>query len=172
MPVADAYPTTVSPSSISRTKLIRLSALLIALAAVWGLAATHYIGGSAPRPRRVVVASSFGAHDGQSEKLLVVDVLCPLLGPSGVESNSEPTARPFEDVYMSVVDTLERVLTPGSVRVYTHGLRYGLGEDILERVGVYAGSSYMSAYELPGAVNSAWDGLGAELVILGTCEVE
>jgi hypothetical protein len=90
---------------------------------------------------------------------------------------------------MSLVDTLETVLLPSSksssssshpssttspVRVYTRGLRYGLGTQVISGLGIYssAESVYHGTEQALDDVDAGWEGEGADVVVLATCEME
>ncbi|KAL7414568.1 hypothetical protein BDY24DRAFT_440530 [Mrakia frigida] len=95
------------------------------------------------------------------------------------------------DVFMSLVDTLESILLPPSsspphspasslpntaassspVRVYTRGLRYGLGTQVLSELGIYSAPYYGSDQALED-IDAGWEGKGADVVVLGTCEID
>lgn len=78
------------------------------------------------------------------------------------------------DVFMSLVGTLETLLPAEAVRVYSRGLRYGLGTQVLSELGIYASptSVYYETEEAFVDVDAAWEGKGADVVVLGTCEIE
>jgi hypothetical protein len=76
---------------------------------------------------------------------------------------------------MSAISTLEDVLPLGQVKKFGPVLRYGL-DQVLESLGIYVNRARDLALA-PGTieqeVNGEWpDGNGAQLVILGTCEIE
>lgn len=77
---------------------------------------------------------------------------------------------------MSVVDTLERMLSSNSIKVATRGLRYGLDTTILPRLGVYLDGVYHDSDNLVDLVEGGWKDEGelggADVVVLGTCELE
>lgn len=75
---------------------------------------------------------------------------------------------------MSVVDTLERLLGPHAVRIYSRGLRFGLGTQVLSQLGIYSSkdSIYWPSEDLVKDVDAGWDGTGADMVVLGTCEID
>jgi hypothetical protein len=76
---------------------------------------------------------------------------------------------------MSALSTLEDVLPIGQVKKFGPGLRYGL-EQVLQSLGInvnHGKDQLLSPGTIEQEVNGEWpDGRGAQLVILGTCEIE
>ena len=75
---------------------------------------------------------------------------------------------------MSLVGTLETLLPASAVRVYSRGLRYGLGTQVLSELGIYSSptSIYYETDEALADIDAVWEGQGADVVVLGTCEIE
>lgn len=120
------------------------------------------------RKKQVVVASSFGAHE------------CV---PVSIPSDNGPCADllvlclPWlrSDVYWSSVDTLERILPPSNIQVYGRQPRYRIHKDVFPPLGINPSGIYRDSEDFLSGVSSGWgddvDG-GADMVVLGTCEIE
>lgn len=123
---------------------------------------------------RVVVGSSFGAHDGPS---IPTPFHLAHSSLSWHEHSLTPLGLlyPIKDVYFSAVDTLNRVLPANNTQVYGRQPRYNLHTDILPALGVNPSGVYADTDDLLHGVTSGWGGGangGATHVILGTCEIE
>jgi hypothetical protein len=88
-------------------------------------------------------------------------------------NRSIPKVLTLYTVYMSALITLERLRPKGQVKRFGPDLRWGLFEQVLRPLGLYNQTIVPMAMDQATEVNGEWpDGHGAQLVILGTCEIE
>jgi hypothetical protein len=119
------------------------------------------------RKERVIIASSVGTHSRSPSSSTDLCVFTFFFS-ADLRDPSE------DDVYMSLLSTLlPHLPSPSSLQIYSPGLRYGLDTQVIELLGIFNSSDYRSPDDLLAGVESGWEqGRGADLVILGTCEIE
>lgn len=118
--------------------------------------------------RRVLVGSSFAAHEGMYAYKPVATTclsLIPLI---------------LQDVYMSFVHTLSHLIPPQNIRVYPDGFRWNFTEVIAAirpaffQEGYHRPEQLLTDLERTDLFTTTEEdvGLKPDLVVLGTCEFE
>lgn len=98
---------------------------------------------------------------------LVATLESLFLPPSSKSSSSTPLP-PSSSSTSKIVD-----LSSSPIRVYGRGLRFGLGAQVLSKLGIYNSPNVLySTEKVLKDVDAGWGGEGADVIVLPTAELE